>query len=299
MKPRVGVIGVGAMGMPVARRLLERGYAVRVRDIRPEAEAEARATGATVSASPAALARECDVVISLVVDEADTEAIVFGADGLAETLAPDAVYVMSSTVSPGYAESIGERLAARGLAVIDAPVSGGPARAADGSLAMMIAGVPQALERAAGVLADVASQRFVVGSVPGDGAKAKIVNNLLAGVNLAAAGEAMALAMKLGLDARLVFDIVCASSGASWIFADRMPRVLAGDYAPRAAAKILTKDLTIAAATAAGAGVSSPLAAAARDVFAAMVADGHGEADDAAVIRYCVARAGPVSPRAG
>jgi len=295
-RARVGVIGVGVMGMGVARNLLARGYPVRVRDIRPEAEAEAATAGATVCSSPAALARECDVVISLVVDQDDTEAIVFGPDGLAGTLSAQAVYVMSSTVPPAYASELGARLAARGLSMLDAPVSGGPARARDGSLSMMISGTAAARERAEPLLADVAARRFVVGAAPGDGSKAKIVNNLLAGVNLAAAGEAMTLGMKLGLDPKLVFDIVSASSGASWIFADRMPRVLAGDYASRAATKILTKDLSIAAATAAAAGVPGPLAEAARDVFAAAVADGHGEADDAAVIRYYAARAGVKLP---
>jgi 3-hydroxyisobutyrate dehydrogenase len=291
-KAKVGVIGIGAMGMGVARNLLARGYAVRVRDIRAEAEAEAAGAGAVVCDSPAALARECDVVISLVVDQDETDAIVFGPDGLAGTLSPQAVYVMSSTVPPAYASALGARLAERRLAMLDAPVSGGPARAWNGTLSIMLSGAAAALGRAEPVLADVAAKRFVVGSTPGDGSKAKIVNNLLAGVNLAAAGEAMTLGMKLGLDAKLVFDIVSASSGASWIFADRMPRVLTGDYMPRAAAKILTKDLSIAVATAAEAGVPGPLANAARDVFAATVADGYGEADDAAVIRYYAARAG-------
>jgi 3-hydroxyisobutyrate dehydrogenase len=295
-KLRVGVIGVGAMGMAVARNLLARGYSVRVRDIRPEAEAEAAAAGAIACESPAALASACDVVISLVVDQRDTEAIVFGADGLAGSLAPDAVYVMSSTVPPSYASDLGARLGARGLAMLDAPVSGGPARAREGTLSMMIAGSAAARRRAEPVLADVGTKRFVVGDTPGDGSKAKIVNNLLAGVNLAAAGEAMTLALKLGLDPKLVLEIVSASSGASWIFGDRMPRVVAGDYAPRAATKILTKDLSIAAAAAAEAGVPGPLATAARDVFAAAVADGHGEADDAAVIRYYAARAGVKLP---
>jgi 3-hydroxyisobutyrate dehydrogenase len=284
------------MGMGVAKNLLARGYAVRARDIRPEAEAEAARAGAIVCASPAALARECDVVISLVVDHDDTEAIVFGADGLAGALAPGAVYVMSSTVPPRYASDLGARLEARGVAMLDAPVSGGPARAREGTLSMMVSGRDAARERAEGVLADVAAKRFLVGAAPGQGSKAKIVNNLLAGVNLAAACEAMTLGLKLGLDAKLVFEVVSASSGASWIFGDRMARVLEGDYAPRAATRILTKDLSIAAATAAEAGVPGPFATTARDVFAAAVADGQGDADDAAVIRYYAARAGVKLP---
>jgi 3-hydroxyisobutyrate dehydrogenase len=180
--------------------------------------------------------------------------------------------------------------------MLDAPVSGGPARAREGTLSMMVSGRDAARERAEGVLADVAAKRFLVGAAPGQGSKAKIVNNLLAGVNLAAACEAMTLGLKLGLDAKLVFEVVSASSGASWIFGDRMARVLEGDYAPRAATRILTKDLSIAAATAAEAGVPGPFATTARDVFAAAVADGQGDADDAAVIRYYAARAGVKLP---
>lgn len=292
----VGIVGVGAMGMGIARNLLARGYAVHVRDIRDEAEEEARRAGAVVHDSPAALARACGVVVTVVVDDEQTEAVVFGVDGVAAALSPHAVLVMSSTLSPAFVSRAAERLAARGLAMLDAPISGGPARARDGSMSMMIAGAPAARERAEPVLADAAASRFVVGERAGDGARMKLVNNMLAGVNLAAACEAMALALRLGLDPRTAHDVICASSGGSWIFADRMPRVLAGDYEARAAVRLLAKDLGLLLDTAAAASCPAPIAAVARQAYLAAMAQGHAEEDDAALIKPYAAAAGVALP---
>lgn len=284
-RPAVGIVGIGAMGMGIARNLLDRGYAVHVRDIRPEAEEEARAAGAEVHATPASLAAACAVVMTVVVDDAQTETVLFDAGGVAEGLATDAVVVLDSTLSPGFVASAAERLAARGLAMVDAPISGGPARARDGTMSMMIAGAPEARTRAARVLADAAAKCFVVGDRPGDGARMKLVNNALAGVNLAAAAEAMALAMKLGLDPRIAHDVICASSGGSWMFANRMPRVLEGDYAVKAAVRILAKDMSLFLETAAAAGYPAPVAEAGRAAFLAAMAAGLAEEDDAAIIK--------------
>jgi putative dehydrogenase len=288
----VGVVGIGAMGMGIARNLRDRGYAVHVRDIRPEAEAEARTAGATVHASPASLARSCDVVFTVVVDDAQTEDVVFGADGIAAGLSPRAVAVLSSTLSPAFVASAAERLAARGFAMLDAPISGGPARARDGTMSMMVAGPADAQARAAPVLADAASRRFVVSDRPGDGARMKLVNNILAGVNLAAAAESFALALKLGLDPQVAHDVICASSGGSWMFGDRMPRVLSGDYSTKAAVRILAKDMRLFLDTAAAAGYAAPIAAAGRAAFLAAMEAGFAEEDDAAVIKPYAAAAG-------
>ena len=292
----VGVVGIGAMGMGIARNLLARGYAVHVRDIRAEAEAEARAAGAVVHPSPVSLARECGVVMTVVVNDAQTEEVVFGADGVAETLARDAVLVLNSTLSPAFVAAAAERLTARGLAMLDAPISGGPARARDGTMSMMIAGPAAARDRAGAVLADAAAKRFVIGERPGDGARMKLVNNMLAGVNLAAGCEAMALALRLGLDPQIAHDVINASSGGSWMFADRMPRVLAGDYATKAAVHILAKDLGLLLETAAENDFPAPIAAVARQAYLATMALGHGDEDDSAVIKSYAQPAGIALP---
>jgi len=295
-KQRVGVIGIGQMGMGVAKRLRGLGFPVRVRDIRPDAEDEARGAGAVACESPAALAATSDVVITLVVDEAQTEAVVLGPDGAAATLGAGAVLVMSSTVAPAFAESLAARLAARGIAMLDAPVSGGPARAHAGTMSMMLAGPDAACARALPVLEAITGARFRAGARAGDGSRAKIVNNMLAGVNLAAACEAMALGIRLGLAPRTVFDVVNASSGGSWMFGDRMPRVLAGDYAPRAALDVLTKDLSILLGAAREARFPVPVASAAHQVYVAAQAAGLGREDDAALVKLYQALTGIALP---
>ena len=296
MTMRAGVIGIGAMGMGVAKRLLARGYAVHVRDIRREAEVEARGAGATVCASPAEVAMDCPVVVTLVVDARQTEEVVFGRQGVVEGLQPGGVLVMCSTVAPEFSGPLAERLAPRGILALDAPVSGGPARAHDGTMSMMIAGEAAAYDKASAILEAISGKRFRVGARTGDGSKMKLVNNLMAGINLAAACEGMVFGLKLGLDPQSIFDVVCASSGASWAFADRMPRVLTGDYSTKAAVDILAKDLGLALEAAAAARAALPIGATARQSFIATSALGHGQEDDAAVAKYYARVAGVALP---
>jgi 3-hydroxyisobutyrate dehydrogenase-like beta-hydroxyacid dehydrogenase len=204
------------------------------------------------------------------------------------------VLLLASTLDPDYVAALAPTIAAAGGTLVDAPVSGGPRRAHDGTMTMMVAGDDAACARCAPVLAAISGRQFRVGTRAGDAAKFKIVNNLLAAVNLAAGAEAVALAEQAGLDPALVVDVVNASSGGSWIFADRMPRALAGDYAPRAAARILTKDVGIAVEFARRHGAAAPFAEAAQAAFAATVAAGYGEDDDAIIYEYCRRRrAGP------
>jgi len=285
---RVGVIGAGAMGGGVVASLCRAGFATHVRDIRPEATAAAVAFGAQAHESAAALAAATDIVLVVVVDAAQMDAVLFGAEGAAAALAPGAIVMLASTLDPDDVAGFAARLVESGVVCIDAPVSGGPRRAADGTMTMMIAGPAKAIARCAPVFAAIAGKVFCVGDVPGMAAKFKIVNNLLAAVNLAAGAEALALAAAAGLDVRAVVDVINASSGGSWIFADRMPRALDGDYAPRAATKILTKDVGIAASFAARHRVDTPFARAAQATFQEAVASGHGELDDAIV--YACAR---------
>jgi 3-hydroxyisobutyrate dehydrogenase len=285
-KPAVGVIGTGAMGMGVVASLLRGGFATHARDIRPEVQRQAAARGATGHPDAAALARACEIAIVLVVDAAQVDDVLFGIGGAAPAFRHGAVVVLSSTVAPDYVSALAPRLAAHGVALVDAPVSGGPRRASEGTMTMMVAGDAALLERCEPVFAAIAGRVFRVGDAAGDAAKFKIVNNLLAAVNLAAGAEAMVLAVRAGLDPQQVVDVVNASSGASWIFADRMPRALAGDYAPRAAAKILAKDVGIAAEFAARLGQEATFANAAHAAFRGMVDAGIGELDDSAMFKY-------------
>jgi len=280
------------MGMGVVHSLRRAGFETHVRDIRPEAHAQAAALGAQCHPSAAALIARCAVTWIVVVDAGQVEDVLFGADGAATALAGGRIVVLASTVDPDFVAALGPRVAQAGGEFVDAPISGGPARAADGTMTVMAAGSDAALARCAPVFAATAGRVFRVGTQAGDGARFKIVNNLLAAVNLAAGAEALALAARAGLDPAQVVDVVNASSGGSWIFADRMPRALAGDYAPRAAARILCKDVGIAAAFAARHGVPAPFASAALAAFEATVAAGYGEDDDAAIVEWNRGRAG-------
>ena len=237
------------------------------------------------ASSPAELGRACRCVVTLVVDAEQTRDVIVGRQGAIETLAPGSVVIMSSTIQPDAAQALAEPLAARRVHFLDAPCSGGPAKARAGSMSMMLAGADAAFERAAAVLEAISGTRVRISERPGDGSKAKIVNNMLAGVNLAAACEAMALAIKLQLDPRTMFEVIAASSGGSWMFSDRMPRVLAGDYAPRAAVEILRKDLAILLETARSERFPAVVARAAHTLYEDASRLGYGHEDDAALMK--------------
>jgi len=281
----VGVVGAGAMGMGVVRSLLRGGFSTHVRDVRADAHFEATRLGATCHASPASLADACDAIVVLVVDSAQIEDVLFGSGGIAACKRRPIV-LLGATIAPEDAASFSQRLGGIGIEAIDAPVSGGPQRAADGSMTMMLSGDAGAIARCDAILRVIAAKVFVVGAQAGDAAKFKIVNNMLAAANLAAAAEAMALAERAGLDPRLVHDVVAASSGASWIFCDRVPRALVRDYVPRAATRILLKDVGLAVGLADRCGMEATFAKAAREAFRAAVAAGFGEQDDAAMVEW-------------
>lgn len=200
MMLRVGVVGVGAMGMGMARALLERGFTVGARDILPEREAEAIAAGAQRLG-------EVDVLVSVVVDAAQTR------DVIREHAHRAPVFMMCSTIAPADTEAIAKDLAARGVEMLDAPISGGPMRARAGTLSVMASGSEAAFARCEPVIAAVSAKCFRIGAAPGDGSRMKVVNNMLAAANLAAGCEAMAMASKLGLDLNQAADVVSASSG--------------------------------------------------------------------------------------
>ncbi|MBC7483340.1 MAG: NAD(P)-dependent oxidoreductase [Rhizobacter sp.] len=289
---RIGIIGIGAMGLAMARNLHARAYPLLVRDIAPRAVAEAAALGIQACDTPAALAARCDVLVIVVVDAAQIEDVLFGPGGVvhAAPAAPSTrehplAVMVCSTIAAHDTEGFAERLKAHAVDLMDAPISGGPVRAADGSMSMMLACEPALLARHDTLLRDLAAKLFFIGPKVGDAARTKLVNNLLAGVNLVAAAEAMALGARLGLDRQALFDVINASSGASWIGQDRMARALAGDYVPRARAAILTKDVTLAVQMADAAGIDTKLGDAALSVFKATVAAGLGEQDDAAVVK--------------
>ncbi|HEY2561283.1 MAG TPA: NAD(P)-dependent oxidoreductase, partial [Caldimonas sp.] len=204
----LGIVGVGNMGLAMALRLLELGAGVHVRDIDPAREALAVREGARAAAAPAELAARCDTVIVAVVDAAQTEAVLFGRDGAAASLRPGACVLLCPTIAPTSTEAIAARLAAMSIDAIDAPMSGGPARARAGTMSLMVACDDAVYERQRDLLEALADPVFRLGARPGDGARAKLVNNLLAAIHLAGAAEALALAERVGLDPARMLDVI-------------------------------------------------------------------------------------------
>jgi len=286
----VGVIGIGNMGLGMALRLLDRGWSVGVRDIDPAREAAARAHGATVHADAQALARASRWLIVAVVDAAQAREVLLGADGAAQALPPGASVLLCPTIAPGDVEELATALSALGHDVVDAPMSGGPLRARDGTMSLMVACADAVYARWQGLLQDLSTRLFRIGTAPGDGARTKLVNNLLAAVNLAGAAEAMALAQRLGLDPAATLAVIEQSSGQSWIGSDRMRRALAADPSVQAYLALLAKDSALAIAMASQAGAQPPLGQAAAATFAAACADGLAAADDSALWAWHAAR---------
>ncbi len=294
----IGVIGIGAMGLGVVESLRRSGYEVYVRDIVAERMSLAEKLGAMPCTSPAEVARHAQIVILLVVNAEQVETVLFGDDGVITNLGSESVIVVSSTLAPSYVEGLAKRLMQKYILMLDAPVSGGPARAAAGTMTMMLSGDPIAYARCEEVFAAITGNLFKIGSQAGMASKMKLVNNLLAGVNVAAAAEAMALAIRVGLDPRMAFDVVNESSGASWMFRDRMARVLQGDYAPRAAIPILTKDLGLAANLADENEFPLAIGQHIHEIFSAASNASYGDEDDAALIKYFQALTGISLPGA-
>ena len=290
---RVGFIGIGNMGFGMAAHLLEQHWPVAVRDIDPRREAQAADLGAGVVETPSMLAARCDCVIVAVVDAAQTQEVLFGAEGVAPTMPAGSAVMLCPTIAPADTERFAAGLAERGIACIDAPMSGGPLRARDGSMSLMVACDDAVFSSCRGLIDALSTQVFRISQRPGDGARTKLVNNLLAGINLAGAAEALALAERIGLDPGRTLDVIEQSSGQSWIGSDRMRRAIAGDLAPRARAALLAKDTRLAMQMAGAAGFDTALGAQAAALFARACAAGLGGLDDASLLQLLLRRDGP------
>ena len=282
---RVAVIGLGSMGSGMAASLMRGGFDVVGYDVSAESMENVARAGAGTAASPAEAAAHADIVISVVVNAGQTETVLFGEDGASSTMRPGAVFVSCATMAPETARQLGERLEATGRLYLDAPISGGATRAASGELTILASGSPQAFEAARPALDAMASKLYELGDAPGVGAAFKMINQLLAGVHIAAACEAMTFAARQKLDLAKVYEVITASAGNSWMFENRMPHVLEGDYTPRSAVDIFVKDLGIVQDMARSDRYPGPLAAAALQMYLAASGAGMGQDDDASLAR--------------
>ena len=285
----VGVIGLGAMGMGMAQSLRRAGHVVNVFDVRAEVAQKFAAEGGVACTSLEAIAAASDILVSVVVNAAQTESVLFGdgtpQSGCANHLKAGSVFVMCSTVEPAFSVGLEKKLTAQGLLYIDAPISGGAAKAASGQMTMMTAGTPAAYAKAETFLNAMAAKVYKLGDSAGAGSKVKIINQLLAGVHIAAAAEAMALGLREGVDPHALYEVITNSAGNSWMFENRMAHVLAADYTPLSAVDIFVKDLGLVLDMARASKFPLPLSSTAHQMFMQASTAGFAKEDDSAVIK--------------
>lgn len=280
----IGFVGLGAMGLPMALNLLQAGYQVQGFDLNPAALEALTIGGGTAAASAAAAATGADTLILMVVNAAQAEAVLFDA-AAAAALPPGGAVILMATCAPGAVQSLATRLEAAGRRLIDAPVSGGVVGAIGGSLTIMAAASPSDFAAVRPILDTLGAKVVHVGATPGQGAAVKSINQLLCGVHIAAAAEALALAKKIGIDPATMLDIVSTSAASSWMLRDRGPRMLEPDPRVSSAVDIFVKDLGITLEAGRDARAATPLAALAHQFFLAASGQGLGRADDSQVIR--------------
>ncbi len=294
---KVGVIGLGTMGMGAALNLQRKGHEVVGCELREASRAAFVAAGGRAVASPVELPADLDAVVVFVINAAQTEQVLFGEAGCLAGLERGAVILCCATIAPEAAKALGPRIEAAGFLMLDAPVSGGKAGAEAGTLTVMAAGSEVAFAKAAPVLDAIAGKVWALGDEPGVGSTVKMVNQLLAGVHIATAAEALALGIRAGADPQTLYDVISSSAGNSWMWQNRVPHVLAGDDTPLSAVNIFVKDLGIVLDQARALTFPLPMAAAAHQLFLAAAAHGEGAKDDVFVIRVWEALAGIALPK--
>lgn len=293
----VSVIGLGAMGWGAAVSLLHSGYTVHGVDLREEVLTKFADEGGKPCSTPADVARDAAVVMTYVVNDEQTEDVLFGTDGAVSTAAPGTLFINSSTMTPSSAARIGQKLEDAGMQVLDAPITGGAARALRGEVTVMVAGTDAAFEIADPILDAVAARVLRLGDSVGQASQIKMINQLLCGVHIAATAEAMTLAAKIGVDLETMYQVVTHTTGNSWMFEDRGSHIVNGDYEPRSAIDIILKDLGIVHHEAEVAGSEIPMTTAALGLFAEAAAEGYGREDGSAVAKLLGKKSGAPLPR--
>ncbi|MHA6262585.1 L-threonate dehydrogenase [Arenibacterium sp. CAU 1754] len=294
-KMSVAVIGLGSMGFGMACSLLRAGGVTHGFDINTDAVARFRDQGGADGALPD-IAPTLDAVVLVVLNAAQSEAALFGPDGVVARMKPGAVVVACPTVAPDFARAMEARCQAAGVHYLDAPISGGAVKAAEGRLSIMASGTPEAFAAASPVLDAVSETVFELGDAAGPGSAMKAVNQLLAGVHIASMAEAVTFGMTQGISPEMVHKVIPQCAGTSWMLENRLPHVVEGDYAPHSAVDIWPKDLGIVLDIARKARFSAPVTAAALQQFLAASGMGLGREDDAAVAKVYARNAGLTLP---
>jgi 3-hydroxyisobutyrate dehydrogenase-like beta-hydroxyacid dehydrogenase len=294
---KVGVIGLGNMGMGAALNLLKKGHAVTGCELRAETRTAFVAEGGAAVDSPDALPADLEAVVVFVINAAQTEQVLFGEKGCLPRLKPGAVVLCCATIAPEAAKALGHKIEEAGFLMLDTPVSGGAVGAKSGTMTVMGSGSDEAFAKAAPVLDAISTKVWRLGTEIGVGSTVKMVNQLLAGVHIATAAEALALGIRAGADPTTLYKVISESAGSSWMWQNRVPHILDGDDTPSSAVNIFVKDLGIVLDQARALTFPLPMAAAAHQLFLAAAANGQGYKDDAFVIRVWQALTGIPLPK--
>lgn len=284
-KLTIGFIGLGSMGMGSAKVLVNAGFPVKGFDIRESVRDEFTAAGGQGVATVVEAATDVDLLVVLVVNSEQADDVLFGSGAAAVAMSKGSVVFLGSTVSPDYSKATAAKLEAMGLEMLDAPVSGGPIRAAAGTMSIMLAGKPDVIDKVQPALDAMAEHVHRMGDEIGLGATMKLVNQVLAGIHITSAVEALAFGARAGLDPQKIFDVISTSAGNSWMFQNRVPHILDDDYTPASAVDIWPKDLGLVLETAKSMNFPMPISSAALQLFIMASAAGHGKIDDAAVVK--------------
>lgn len=282
---RIGFVGLGIMGKPMAKNLLKAGHALRVYDIVPEAVAEVRDAGGEAASSPADAARGAELIITMLPNSPQVRQVVLGENGVLESAAPGAILADMSSIAPGAAQEIAAACAEKGVTMLDCPVSGGEPKAVDGTLSIMCGGDEAAFGRVRDVLLCMGASAVLVGGI-GSGNVTKLANQIVVALNIAALSEAMTLAVKAGVDPQRVFEAIRGGLAGSTVMNAKAPMMLAHNFKPGFRVDLHIKDLKNVMETAHAIDAPLPLSAQALEMMQALKADGHGALDHSALALY-------------
>jgi len=295
LQTTTAVIGLGSMGYGMAASCLRAGHTTHGFDVVPAQvtrfQSEGGAQGALADVAP-----KLDATVVVVLNAAQTQEVLFGADALVPMMRKGAVVMACATVPPEFARDMAARCAAHGVHYLDAPISGGSIKAASGDLSVMASGTSDAFEAARAVLDATAATVFELGDSAGAGSAMKAVNQLLAGVHIAAMAEALTFGMTQGVTPDKFVEVISKCAGSSWMLENRAPHIVAGDYTPHSQVNIWPKDLGIVLDIAKSANFSAPITAAAMQQYLAAAGMGLGREDDAAVAKVYARNAGLTLP---
>ena len=293
---KIGIIGLGSMGYGMARNLIKAGHQVWGHDINPDAVARLVADGAQAGAL-LDHAEDLDALVVVVLNAAQTEAVLFGPEGVAAALQRNTVILSCATIPPAFAAEMEARAESAGLLYLDAPISGGAIKAASGELTIMASGRKAAFDAAKPALDAISAKVFEMGDRAGAGSAMKATNQMLAGIHIASMAEAITFALAQGISPERFLEVVSQSAGTSWMLENRAPHIIEGDYTPRSTINIWPKDLGIVMDIAQNSGFSAPITEAALALFKEAAAQGLGAEDDAALAKLYAKAAGLTLPK--